>query len=116
MLRTDDRTRRGDPVVAWLLDADPAIRWQIMRDVTRESADVVAEERSRVATEGWGARLLELQTPDGLWAGTAWSHDWTDTFHVLELLRRFGLDPESEQAQRAVGLVREHVTWGAGAE
>ena len=41
----------------------------------------------------------------------AWSHDWTDTFHVLELLRRLGLDPESGQAQRAVGLVREHVTW-----
>ncbi len=82
-----------------------------MRDLTHEPADVVAAERSRVATEGWGARLLALQAPDGLWAGKAWSHDWTDTFHVLELLRRFGLDPASEQARRAIGLVREHVTW-----
>ncbi len=102
-------------VVEWLLDADPALRWQVMRDLTDEPAEVVAVERARIAIEGWGARLLALQAPDGLWAGNAWSHDWTDTFHVLELLRRFGLDPESEQAQRAVGLVREHVTWGDGA-
>ncbi len=98
-------------VIDWLLDADPAIRWQVMRDLTHEPADAVAAERSRVATEGWGARLLALQAPDGQWDGRPWSHDWKDTFHVLELLRRFGLDPGSEQARRAVGLVREHVTW-----
>ncbi len=80
-------------VIDWLLDSDPAIRWQVMRDLTHEPADVIAAERSRVATEGWGARLLALQAPDGRWAGRPWSHDWTDTFHVLELLRRFGLDP-----------------------
>jgi len=102
-------------VIDWLLDSDPAIRWQVMRDLTHEPADVVAAERSRVATEGWGARLLELQAPDGLWAGMAFSQERTDTFHVLELLRRLGLDPASEQAQRALGLVREHVTWGDGA-
>ena len=98
-------------VIDWLLDGDPAIRWQVMRDLTHEPADVIAAERARVATEGWGARLLALQAPDGQWGGRPWSHDWTDTFHVLELLRRLGLDPESERARRAVGLVREHVTW-----
>jgi hypothetical protein len=103
-------------VEAWLLDSDPGIRCQVMRDLTNERPDVIAAERSRVATEGWGARLLALQAPDGQWAGRAWSHDWTDTFHVLELLRRFGLDPDSEQARRAVALVREHVTWGGGAD
>ena len=101
-------------VIDWLLDSDPAIRWQVMRDLAHEPADVVAAERARVAAEGWGARLLALQAPDGLWAGTAWSHDWTDTFHALELLRRLGLDPTSEQARRAVGLVQQHVTWGDG--
>jgi len=100
-------------VVDWLLDSDPAIRWQVMRDLTHEPADVVAAERSRIAVEGWGDRLLALQAPDGRWGGRPWSHDWTDTFHVLELLRRLGLDPGSEQARRAVGLVREHVTWRA---
>jgi hypothetical protein len=82
-----------------------------MRDLTDEPADAIAAERARVATEGWGARLLALQTPDGLWGGRPWSHDWTDTFHVLELLRRLGLDPASEQATRAVALVRNNVTW-----
>jgi hypothetical protein len=99
----------------WLLDSDPAIRWQVMRDLTDEPADVVAAERGKVATEGWGARLLALQGPDGKWGGRPWSQDWTDTFHVLELLRRMGLDPESEGARRAVGLVRERVKWKGGA-
>jgi hypothetical protein len=98
-------------VIDWLLDADPSIRWQVLHDLTDETADVIAAERSRVASEGWGARLLALQAPDGLWGRAPWSHEWTDTFHVLELLRRFGLDPECEQARRAIGLVREHVTW-----
>ena len=102
-------------VIDWLLDSDPSIRWQAMRDVTHEPADIITAERSRIATEGWGARLLALQAPDGQWGGRPWSHDWTDTFHVLELLRRLGLDPSSEQAQRAVGLVREHVVWRGGA-
>jgi hypothetical protein len=98
-------------VIDWLLGSDPSIRWQVMRDLTDEPADVIAAQRSRIATEGWGARLLALQASDGRWGGRPWSHDWTDTFHVLELLRRFGLDPESGQARRAVDLVREHVTW-----
>jgi hypothetical protein len=102
-------------VIDWLLDSDPAIRWQVMRDLTHEPADVVAAERARIATEGWGARLLALQTPDGLWAGNAFSQERTDTFHVLELLRRLGLDPESKEAKGAIALVRDHVTWGDGA-
>jgi hypothetical protein len=102
-------------VVAWLLDSDPSIRWQVMRDLTHEPPEVVATERAKVATEGWGARLLALQAPDGLWVGNAFSQERTDTFHVLELLRRLGLDPESEEARKAVGRVREHVTWGDGA-
>lgn len=98
-------------VIDWLLDSDPAIRWQVMRDLTHEPADVIAAERARIATEGWGARLLSLQGPDGQWGGRPWSHDWTDTFHVLELLRRLGLDPASEQARHAIDLVRDNITW-----
>ena len=100
--------------IDWLLDADPSIRWQVMRDLAGATADAVAAERARVATEGWGAQLLALQAPDGSWGGFAWSHDWTDTFHVLELLRRLGLDPAQEQALRAVARVRDGVTWGLG--
>jgi hypothetical protein len=98
-------------VIDWLLDSDPSIRWRVMRDLTHEPAEVIAAERSKIAIEGWGARLLALQAPDGQWGGRPWSHDWTDTFHVLELLRRFGLDPQSAPAKRAVGLVRDQITW-----
>jgi hypothetical protein len=102
-------------VIDWLVDSDPAIRWQVLRDLTDASSDAVAAERRRVATEGWGARLLAEQTPDGLWSGSAFSQDHTDTFHVLELLRRLGLDPASEEARIAIERVRDHVTWGDGA-
>jgi hypothetical protein len=54
-------------VLEWLLDSDPSIRWQVMRDLTDEPAEAVAAERSKVATEGWGARLLSLQDADGQW-------------------------------------------------
>ena len=56
-------------VIDWLLDSDPSIRWQVMRDLMDESPEVVAGERSRVASEGWGSRLLDLQGPDGQWGG-----------------------------------------------
>jgi hypothetical protein len=98
-------------VTDWLLDSDPAIRWQVMRDLTNEHAQVVAAERSRVATEGWGARLLALQGPDGLWGGGTLFPEWTSTTHTLLVLRYMGLEPTSEAAQRAVALVRDNAKW-----
>ena len=98
-------------VIRWLLDSDPSIRWQVMRDLIGAPADEVAAERARVATEGAGARLLALQGADGRWGGAAWNRGWNSTMHVLMLLRDMGLDPASDQARRAVGLVRDRVTW-----
>src|SRR5262245_30853490 len=95
----------------WLLDSDPSIRWQVMQDLIGAATDEVAAERARVATEGAGARLLALQGADGSWGGAAWTRVWNSTMHVLMLLRDMGLDPASEQARRAVGLVRDRVTW-----
>jgi hypothetical protein len=105
------------PVVRWLLDSDPSIRWQTMRDLTDASDEQVSAERARVATEGAGARLLALQAPDGRWGGAAWNRGWDSTMHVLWLLREMGLDPSSGAARRALDLVRERVTWqGCGPE
>lgn len=98
-------------VMLWLLDSDPSIRWQVMRDLIGAPADDVAGERARVATEGAGARLLALQGADGRWGGAAWNRGWNSTMHILMLLRDMGLDPASDQARRAVGLVRDRVTW-----
>ena len=98
-------------VIQWLLDSDPSIRWQAMRDLTDAPDEEVAAERARVATEGTGAQLLALQAPDGRWGGAAWNRGWDSTMHVLSLLREMGLDPESSEARRVVGLVRDRVTW-----
>jgi len=60
----------GPAHLKWLLDSDPAIRWQVLRDLTGEAPNAIAAERSRVATEGWGAQLLTLQSPAGNWGGS----------------------------------------------
>lgn len=99
------------PVIEWLLDSDPSIRWQVRRDLVGAPAEEVATERARVATDGTGARLLALQEADGRWGGTAWNRGWNSTMHVLMLLRDLGLDPLIEQARHAVGRVRDNVTW-----
>ena len=101
-----------DAVTHWLLAADPAVRWQVLRDLVDTPPAQVAAERARVATEGWGAALLARQAPDGRWGGTAWNHGWDSTMHVLMLLREMGLDPASESARIALTRVRDIVTWG----
>jgi hypothetical protein len=101
----------GRSLLDWLLDSDPGIRWQVMRDLGGASAADVSAERARVAAEGAGARLLALQGSDGRWGGAAWNRGWNSTMHVLMLLRDLGLDPASDEAHRAVGMVRDRVTW-----
>jgi len=171
-------------VIEWLLDSDPSIRWQVMRDLTGEPVETVAAERARVATDGWGARLLALQDENGQWGTdvlppsveitedglpdvatrkllrdlhgvslealggflgvdgatlSRWEDEpspegrdlgkyrsalnwmknsigtlkpeWTSTTFTLLLLRDMGLDPASEQARRAVELVRDKSKW-----
>ena len=100
-------------VMGWLLDSDPSVRWQVLRDLAGAPAQEVGAERARVATEGAGARLLALQGDDGRWGAppATWNRGWDSTMHALMLLRDFGLDPSSDQARGAVALVRECVTW-----
>jgi hypothetical protein len=98
-------------VIDWLFDSDPAIRWQVMRDLTDAPADEVAAERAKVAVEGWGAQILAAQPPDGVWAGGAYFPEWTSTTPTLSLLRQFGLDPDSTEARRALDLVRANARW-----
>lgn len=97
-------------VLDWLLDSDPAIRWQALRDLTDAPADEVAAERANVSIEGWGAQLLAEQGADGYWDADSSNPEWV-TLRALLLLRDMGLDPRSEAAQRAVARVRDNVTW-----
>jgi hypothetical protein len=108
-------------VIDWLLESDPAIRWQALADLTDAPPDEVTAVRARVEREGWGARLLALQGTDGLWDGGALfppsyrggepGQPWTTTMHTLQTLELLGLDPASGSARRAVALVAEHARW-----
>ena len=97
-------------IVKWLLDSDPSIRWQVMRDLTDEPAEVVAAERARVASEGWGARLLGLQAAGGQW-GAPDDEGWMRTVYALALLKDLGADPADDGVRKAIGLVRERIAW-----
>jgi hypothetical protein len=117
--------RDDDVVIDWLLDpghSDPSIRWQVMRDLLDAPKAEWEEERARVETEGWGARLLAHEDDDGRWAGGAhfpadfdWKGDepgqpWTSTTHSLSQLREFGIQ-RSDRTRRAVDLIGANCHW-----
>jgi hypothetical protein len=83
-----------------------------MRDLTDTDAEIVASERSRVASEGWGRRLLDQQRPDGQWGDGVSTPFWWSNMYTLLFLQDLGLDPASAAARAAIDLVRRHVTWG----
>jgi hypothetical protein len=118
----DLRYRSPVTVLDWLLDSDPALRWQVLRDLTDAPQEEIAAERARVPVEGWGARLLALRGDDGQWAGGACfpadfrgdfsaGQPWTSTLPTLTLLRDFGVDPDAEQSRETVLLVRDNCRW-----
>ncbi|MGE0812551.1 MAG: hypothetical protein AB7O28_20270 [Vicinamibacterales bacterium] len=98
-------------VLTWLLDADPALRWQVRRDLAGESAAAVAADRARVAAEGWGAALLARQRADGAWAHESFPV-WQTTLNAMVLLQDFGLDPAGPHARTVVERLDRGFTWG----
>lgn len=111
-------------VLDWLLDSDPAIRWQVLRDLMHAPQEIIASERARTACEGWGAQLLALQGEDGQWAGGAcfpadasgWrklnqGQPWTATLPTLQLLYDFGVDPLSDRVKYAIQQVSRGCRW-----
>ena len=111
----------------WLLDADPALRWQVERDLVHEPPEVWEATRARIATEGFGARLLALQDPDGQWAGGAFfpagfdfhgpeaaegaGQPWTATTWTLTTLREWGMDPAVLRERGTAELLAENCRW-----
>jgi hypothetical protein len=118
-MRLDDYAPRAAHL-KWLLDSDPAIRWQVMRDLTGEAPDAIAPERSRIATEGWGAQLLARQSPAGKWGGSprGWRSDLPKkhrdlliTLYSLSVLMDLGLDPASKRARQMIDRVDKRVVF-----
>ncbi|HEY3458622.1 MAG TPA: hypothetical protein VGK64_28835 [Bryobacteraceae bacterium] len=104
----------------WLLDSDPAIRWQVMKDLTGAAPKAIAAERSRIAIEGWGAQLLALQSPAGNW-GEPPVHFRPDlpkddralliTLYTLTVLKDLGLDPASKEARKMIERVDKRLVF-----
>ena len=117
----------AEPLLAWLLDSDPALRWQVERDLAGHPPEIWEATRARVATEGFGAQLLALQDQDGQWAGGAFfpadfdfegpeaaegaGQPWTATTWTLNSLREWGLDAEVLRARRTVELLADNSRW-----
>ncbi|MFI6306230.1 squalene cyclase [Amycolatopsis thailandensis] len=110
-------------MIPWLLDSDPALRWQVERDLAHEAPEVWEATRARIATEGFGARLLAHQGPDGQWAGGAFfpagfsglssreevGQPWTATTWSLNTLREWGLD--AGVLRGTAGLLAANSRW-----
>lgn len=93
-------------VYEWLLESDPALRWQVERDLLGAPPERWAATRQRVATEGFGAALLARQDDDGQWAGGSYfpagyfggpeadepGQPWVATTWSLKDLREWGVD------------------------
>ncbi|MGD2103336.1 MAG: hypothetical protein PVG83_13985 [Acidimicrobiia bacterium] len=102
-------------VIAWLLQSDPSIRWQVKADLTDEDPTDVGRERARVAAEGWGRALLDVQEPDGQWGGGFYSPKWVSTTYTLLQLRHYGIDPGADAVRQAITRLEEGGrTWRHG--
>jgi hypothetical protein len=106
--------------IRWLLGSEPAIRWQVMRDLTDEAPNSIAAERSRVATQGWGAQLLARQSAAGNWCGSprGWRSDLPKehrdlliTLYSLSALMDLGVDPASKHARQMIDRVDKRLVF-----
>ena len=124
MPAAEDGLSNSGSVTDWLLDSDPAIRWQVRRDLLGAPESEWSAQRAKVETEGWGAHLLSCEDEDGQWAGGAFiprgfewreweevGQPWTGTLFTLSQLREFGLDPTSDRSRRMVELIGSNSRW-----
>ncbi|MBA2684004.1 MAG: hypothetical protein H0U66_05910 [Gemmatimonadaceae bacterium] len=96
--------------IAWLLDSDPTIRWQTMRDLTDASPASIAKERARVAHEGLAAEILAHQGKDGAWHRDG-APDWLPTLFTLQLLRATGVDRTDPSIRSMVSRLEAGFRW-----
>jgi hypothetical protein len=96
--------------IDWLLDSDPAIRWQVMRDLTDASPAAIAAERARIPHEGIGGRILASQAADGVWH-RADTPDWLPTLFMPQLLRATAVDPNEPLVKSAIACLAQGFRW-----
>lgn len=96
--------------LAWLLNSDPAIRWQTMHDLTDASSAVIAVERARIPHEGIGSAILAAQQSDGSWRRPN-TPVWASTLFTLLLLRATGIEPSHPAVQAAFDRIETGLCW-----
>jgi len=101
-------------VLDWLLEGDPAVRWQVLADLLDAPVAEVDAARAEVAEQGWGSALLALQDPDGGWAHSLYSPKYTSTTYTLLLLQRLGLPPGDERTLTGVRRLWDGATFTDG--
>lgn len=101
-------------ILEWLLDGDPAIRWQVERDLLDLLEPQWLATRATVAQTGWAHDLLANQDAAGTWANGLYQPKWTSTNYTLLLLRRMGLDPADQRAQRGCRRLLDDAAWFQG--
>jgi hypothetical protein len=89
-----------DDIIKWLMEGDPAIRWQVMRDLQAAPAAVWQRERLRTQREGWGAQLLAKQDSNGVWGGGLYTPKWISSTYTLLALVGIGLPATCQAARR----------------
>lgn len=94
-------------ILGWLLDGDPSIRWQVLQSITESSQRKILAERKKISSDGWGAKLLSYQNPDGKWADSLYNRKWISTTYTMMLLKNFGLVPGHKQALKACKVLLE---------
>lgn len=94
-----------NPAIDWLMEGDPAIRWQTMRDLLDRPLEEWQAEQRRTLTEGWGSLFLSHQGADGRWGGGLYSPKWISSTYTLLTLRGIGIPRDCEAAQRGAELV-----------
>jgi len=103
-----------DQILSWLLEGDPAIRWQVQKDLMNLPLSNWCAERRKIALEGWGKRLLDEQDENFVWGKGLYSPKWISTHYTLMLLKRLGIPPGNNQAREGCRLLIERGVYNDG--
>ena len=100
-----------DEVLTWLMEGDPTIRWQVMKDLLNKSKSDYEKERLKIAKNGWGYKLVQSQTKQQGWNNTTPRNKWTAPHWLITVLRRIGYPPDLENKE-IIECLQNFVTHG----
>ena len=92
-------------ILDWLREGDVAIQYQARRDLADAGARTLSALRSRIATTGWGARLLAARKLNGHWGRGYYQPKWTCTHYALQDLRLLEPPPATTAARASIDML-----------